>query len=236
MSIPDLRPYQHDIIAEFDRVRAEGKRRIMLVAPTGAGKTVIAASIIRKQVDNYKDVLVLAHRREIISQISEKLRALHVPHGIIQHGYEPRPLERVQIASVATLHARAMRSNRMELPKADLVWVDEGHHCPANTYREIIASYPDATLIGTTATPCRGDGRGLGSIFDIIIQTPQVAALIEQGYLVKSRVYAPAVPDLKGVKVQAGDYNEAQLAERMDRPQLVGDIVVSISGAASTIH
>jgi superfamily II DNA or RNA helicase len=113
----------------------------------------------------------------------------------------------------------------MILPQTDLLVVDECHHAPANSYRKIIESYPDAILLGLTATPCRGDGRGLGGIFEVIIECPQVAELIQQGYLVKTRVYAPVMPDLRGVKVQAGDYVESQLAERMDRPKLVGDIV-----------
>jgi DNA repair protein RadD len=113
----------------------------------------------------------------------------------------------------------------MELPKAALLVIDECHHCPAETYRKIIEAYPDAIVLGLTATPCRGDGRGLGGIFEVIIECPQVAELIEQGHLVKTRVYAPVIPDLKGVKVQAGDYIESQLAQRMDRPKLVGDIV-----------
>ena len=68
----------------------------------------------------------------------------------------------------------------MELPQADLLVIDEAHHCPAGTYRKIIDAYPDAILLGLTATPCRGDGRGLGGIFETIIECPQVAQLIEQ--------------------------------------------------------
>jgi superfamily II DNA or RNA helicase len=221
----ELRAYQSDAVAVFNRERAAGKRRIMLVAPTGSGKTIIATAIIKQHVDAYKNVLVLAHRREIIAQISAKLRDQDIAHGIIQAGFSPRPLERVQVASVQTLHRRAIHSECMDLPPADLLWIDEGHHCPAQTYRKIIEAYPNAVLLGSTATPCRGDGRGLGGIFETIIEAPQVATLIEQKHLVKSRVYAPIVPDLKGVKVQAGDYVESQLAERMDRPKLIGDIV-----------
>ena len=113
----------------------------------------------------------------------------------------------------------------MDLPPADLLVVDEAHHCPAETYGKIINAYPGAILLGLTATPCRGDGRGLGGIFDTLIEAPQVAALIEQGFLVKTRCYAPVDPDLKGVRTIAGDYNEEQLAERMDRPKLIGDVV-----------
>jgi superfamily II DNA or RNA helicase len=134
------------------------------VAPTGAGKTIIFAEIIRAMARARKPVLVLAHRREIISQTSEKLRDLDIVHGIIQAGVPTRPLEDVQVASIQTLHRRAIRAETMDLPRAYLLVIDEAHHCPAVTYTKIIESYPDAILLGLTATPCRGDGRGLGGI------------------------------------------------------------------------
>jgi superfamily II DNA or RNA helicase len=220
-----LRPYQTEVIDHFERIVANGERRVILVAPTGAGKTIIGAEIIKGEASACRNVLVLAHRREIIKQTSLKLFSYGVDHGIIQSGLVPRLAERVQVASVATLWARAIRTERMELPPADLLVVDECHHCPANTYSRIIESYPNAVLLGLTATPCRGDGRGLGGIFDVIIECPQVAELIEQKYLVRTRQYAPVDPDLRGVRTQAGDYVESQLADRMDRPNLVGDIV-----------
>jgi superfamily II DNA or RNA helicase len=223
----NLRDYQVKAVDDFNRAIAEGIKRPIIVAPTASGKTVIGAAIIKQTVENFKTVLVLAHRREIITHTAKKLHDHDIAHGVIQAGMDKlsRPLERVQVASIQTLHARAVRSDRMQLPPADLLVVDECHHCPAASSRSIIDAYPDAILLGLTATPCRGDGRGLGGIFETIIEAPQVPELIEQGYLVKTKVYAPAIPDLKGVRVQAGDYVESQLAERMDRPKLVGDIV-----------
>jgi DNA repair protein RadD len=223
--IPELRPYQIDVIAEFHSRVESGCHRIILVAPTGSGKTIIGAEIIREKVRAWRSVLVLAHRREIITHTSAKLRDLDIAHGIIMAGTPPRPLERVQVAAIQTLHRRAIHAESMDLPPADLLVIDEAHHCPANTYRKIIESYPGAIILGLTATPCRGDGRGLGGIFEVIIECPQVAPLIAQGFLVKTRVYAPVDPDLKGVRTQAGDYVESQLADRMDRPKLIGDIV-----------
>jgi DNA repair protein RadD len=219
----ELRPYQREVVAACAHL-ALGDR-LIVVAPTGAGKTVIAAEIISKAVANGKRVLVMGHTREIIKQISTKLFAHDIAHGIIQAGFMTRPDASVQVASIQTLWARAMRANRMELPSADLLIIDEAHHCPANTYRKIIDAYPQAVLIGLTATPCRGDGRGLGGIFDRIIECPQVADLIAEKYLVKTRVYAPFDPDLQGVETRVGDYVETQLAERMDRVGLIGDIV-----------
>ena len=221
----EQRPYQEKVIADFDREVAAGKRRILLVCPTGGGKTVIAAAIIKAMIERRRGVLVVAHRREIITQTSDKLRANGVAHGIIMAGVQSRPLEFVQIASVQTLWTRAVQRENMELPVAELLVIDECHHAPAETYKKIIEAYPDAILLGLTATPCRGDGRGLGGIFETLIECPQVAELIVQGYLVKTRVYAPVDPDLRGVKTQAGDFVENQLADRMDQPKLIGDIV-----------
>jgi DNA repair protein RadD len=219
-----LRPYQTDIAAEFERRVERGDRSILLVAPTGSGKTVIASTTIAGCT---RRVLVVAHRREIVNQTSDKLAARGVPHGIIQAGDEKklRPMAAVQVASIQTLYARAVRSRTMLMPLADLLIIDEAHHACAMTYKKVIDAYPNAIVLGLTATPCRGDGRGLGGIFKTMIECPQVPDLIDQGYLVRSRVYAPVDPDLRGVRTQAGDYVESQLAERMDRDQLVGDIV-----------
>ncbi|MFZ2079357.1 MAG: DEAD/DEAH box helicase [Xanthobacteraceae bacterium] len=220
----ELRAYQIEVIEKCREEIKVGNDKIIIVAPTGSGKTIVAGSIIKSVVAKDKRALVLAHTREIIGQTSAKLAAEGIDHGIIQAGFAPRDAA-VQIATVQTLSSRAMRSRRMELPAADLLIVDECQHSTAATWRKIIESYPQAVLIGLTATPCRGDGRGLGGIFDAIVECPQVAELIAQGYLVGTRVYAPAEPDLTGIRTRAGDYVEQELAQRMDKDELVGDIV-----------
>jgi superfamily II DNA or RNA helicase len=226
MSAPELRRYQVDVTGRFRAAVDAGRRRILMVAPTGAGKTVIASSIVHTAVERGQRVLFFSHRREITKQTCEKLFALGIDAGIIQAGWPARPGQPVQVASVQTLTARAIRGSSIELPPADLVIVDEGHHSMAETYRRIIDRYPSAVVLGLTATPCRKDGRGLGNIFEILIECPQVPELVRLGFLVPTVVYAPAEgPDLRGVRTQAGDYVESQLAERMNTVKLVGDVV-----------
>jgi DNA repair protein RadD len=220
----ELRPYQIDAVDKVEQALGTTARPL-LVAPTGSGKTVIAAEIIRREVAKYRTVVFLAHRREIITQTSAKLTANGVRHGIIMAGVEPRPMKSVQVASIDTLHVRGVRSKAMALPPADLLIFDEAHHARGRTREQLIALYPNATLLGITATPCRGDGRGLGNIFDTMIECPQVADLIVGGFLVRSRVYAPVDPDLRGVRTQQGDYVVGQLERRMNTDDLVGDVV-----------
>jgi DNA repair protein RadD len=219
-----LHPFQNDLVEEIG-IGLKELRKLLLVAPTGSGKTVIASALIKLWVAQYRTVLFLAHRREIILQTSAKLTANGVRHGIIMAGVDPRPMEPVQVASIDTLHVRGVRSSAMRLPPADLLIFDEAHRARGRTREHVISLYPDASLLGMTATPCRGDGRGLGNIFDQIIEAPQVAPLIEGGFLVPSRVYAPVDPDLRGVRTQQGDYAVGQLEQRMNTETLVGDVI-----------
>ena len=124
-----------------------------------------------------------------------------------------------------TVNARAFRSRKIELRKFGLIVIDEAHHARAKTYQQIVDANPTAVIIGLTATPCRGDGRGLGNIFDTIVLGPSFEELKDGGRLVSSRIYAPQRPDLKGVHIRQGDYVESELAGAMDKPKLVGDVV-----------
>ncbi len=118
MSAPELRTYQRGVIARIYQAIAEAddNRRILVVMPTGSGKTLVASDFIRTEVARGRRVLFLAHRRELIQQTVAKLFAVGVDAGIVQAGYPPRPGEPVQVASVSTLHARTVRSSAMEAP------------------------------------------------------------------------------------------------------------------------
>ncbi|MFO1163033.1 MAG: DEAD/DEAH box helicase [Reyranellaceae bacterium] len=222
---PSLRPYQHAVIQQVSAEIEAGRRRILLVAPTGSGKTVIGARLAGEACARGQRVVFLVHRRELVQQTSQKLHSIARDHGIIAAGFPTRPGEPVQVASIATVHARAVRTASIGLPPADLVIVDEAHHATARTWRRLLDSWPGAIVVGLTATPCRADGRGLGGAFETMVCCPSIAELIEGGWLVPTRVYAPTRPDLAGVALRGGDYDEGELAARMDRPGLVGDVV-----------
>ena len=163
-------------------------------------------------------VLVLTHRREILRQTSLKLP---IDHGLIQAGLNIDLNYPVQVASVQTLWARCMRTDKSPLPAANLIIIDEAHHVGARTWRLILEAYPNARRIGLTATPCRSDGRGLGNYFDELILGPQIPELIAQKHLVPTIYYAPVEPDLKGVETRQGDY-AIRSARRPDEPRRPG--------------
>lgn len=222
----EFRPYQSENIEQLRAAVADGSKRILYVAPTGAGKTIVAAQLIAGAVAKGRHVLMVAHRRELIGQAYKKLADIGIRAGTILSGDPRRDDDApVQVGSIQTLHTRAIRSSELQLPKADLLIIDEAHRIRARSYRQLLDAYPNAVVIGLTATPCRGDGRGLGNVFDTMVQCPAVQQLIDLGYLVRTVIYAPSTPNLVGVRIRAGDYVEDQLTERMDRPQLVGDIV-----------
>jgi DNA repair protein RadD len=214
-------PFQQDDIARIDAALA-ARTKVLYVLPTGGGKTVVCSKIVEQWAKAGKRILVFTHRREILGQTSRKL---FVDHGLIQAGLAVDLSFPIQVASVQTLWARAMRTDKMSLPPADLIWCDEAHHLPSETWKKILAEYPNACLLGSSATPCRSDGKGLGNFFDRIIEGPEVAELQKLGFLVSVIYYAPAEPDLKNIKTQAGDYQINQLADRMNRDDLVGDVV-----------
>jgi superfamily II DNA or RNA helicase len=161
--VSTLRDYQIDAVDRIEGAIDAGQNPLY-VLPTGGGKTVIATHVIERAVLRDKRVLVLTHRREILRQTSLKLP---MDHGLIQAGLTLDLAYPVQVGSVQTLWHRCMARNKIPLPEADILVVDEAHHVRARTWSGIIEAYPDAAVVGLTATPCRSDGRGLGNHFDV---------------------------------------------------------------------
>lgn len=216
-----LRNYQQDL---FDRIYdafRRGIRNPLIVSATGSGKTATFCYIAHRAKEAGNPVLILVHRRELISQTSATLKRFGVPHGIIQPGVTADPGQLVQLAMVQTISRRVA-----SIREPKLIIVDESHHAVSNTYKNIITAFPAAKIVGFTATPLRLDGRGLGDYFSEIILGPSVEWLMQNGHLIRPKYYAPpAQVVLKGIKRRAGDFATNELAEAMDKPTITGDAV-----------
>lgn len=224
----NLRDYQTDAENKIRIAMGNGKKSILLHAPTGSGKTAIASDIIKKVHDNGKKALFLANRRELVNQAKTTLESFGLDCGVIMAGVESKLDAQVQIASVQT-YVRRMDLMELQFNKwwheADLVIVDEAHGSISPSFQKILKSYGDESFVlGLTATPCRTDGRGLGEFYDEIVSTINVAALIEQNYLVPVRYFTPSTPDLEGIRTVGGDFDKKELGKRVNKTKLVGDI------------
>lgn len=224
------RAYQDEAIVSLRRSIATGHKSPILQQATGTGKTTVAAKIIKNAVEKGKRVLFLATRRELVYQASERFTSFGIRNGIIMAGerMQQHPDIMVQVASFDTLHARGIRSNRILMPLADVVIVDECRLSIAESRLTIVKYYQEqgSIVIGLDATPCRGDGKGLGAIYDDMILSWPVRRFMDEGYLVNARYITCEKPDLRGVaKDKDGDYQQKALGKVMDKPKLVGQVV-----------
>jgi DNA repair protein RadD len=216
-----LRPYQVGAIDQLRAYVAAGILRLLLICPTGGGKTVIAAEMIRSAVARSKRVLFLAHRRELIDQCFDKLCRFGVNAGVLmgtdrrRDDYFP-----VQVASVQTL-ARRLE----QLPPADVIFVDEAHHAISNSYRTIVDRYPHAIVIGLTATPWRLGKLSLAEVFEESVLAATPAELMAIGALTGYEAYAYDSPQLHDVSMVAGEFHQKELAEACNTSVLVGNVV-----------
>jgi DNA repair protein RadD len=156
MSLIELRPYQFTAVKNLRDSYGRGNKAPLLVMPTAAGKTIVFSYITQGTAAKRKRVLIIAHRRELITQASRKLSEAGVEHGIIAPGFTATR-DSVQVASIQTISRKPEAFGAF-----DLIIIDEGHHSVAGQYARLIAAQPTAKLLGVTATPERADGRGLG--------------------------------------------------------------------------
>lgn len=213
----ELRPYQQEakerIFQEWEKVD-----RTLLVLPTGCGKTIVFAKITEDCVRRGDRVLILAHRGELLEQAADKL-AKATGLGCATEKAEESCLGswfRVTVGSVQTL-MREKRLNQFPADYFDDIIIDEAHHCLSDSYQRVLKHFPDAKVLGVTATPDRGDMRNLGQYFESLAYEYTLPKAIKEGYL--SPIKALTLPlklDLSGVSVQAGDFKSGEIATALD--------------------
>ena len=225
-----LRDYQSYIAQQIFSHWFNGHTSVAVQLPTGAGKTIIFTAVANEFVALSEPVLVIAHRTELITQAASKLEAVtNLKIGMIKAGFKPDPDCLIQVASISTL----IRRNP---PPASLVIFDEAHHCHSKTYATVMKHYRDAGayILGCTATPARTDGRGLRYLysgtpgFDVLIKGSSVRELISKKYLAPFKIYSPSNfidAANASIRTTAGDYNQKQLAELVEKTLIIGDAV-----------
>jgi DNA repair protein RadD len=214
-----LRPYQSQLVTEIRGQYQLGHKAVLAVLPTGGGKTVCFIYIAQSASVKGNRVLILVHRAELLDQAS---RAMPVPHGVIAAGRAMDLSHTVQVASVQTV---ARRLHLLPRDFFQLLVVDEAHHTTAGTWAKVIQHFAQAKLLGVTATPIRGDGRGLGEHYQAMVQGPTAAELTSEGYLAPARVLAPPGFDSAGLRKRMGDFDTKQAEQRVGT--IMGDCLAT---------
>lgn len=214
----ELRPYQKEAKEAIFEQWASGVLKTLLVLPTGCGKTVVFAKVTEECVRKGDRVLILAHRGELLDQAADKLMkttglgcALEKAESSCQGSWF-----RVVVGSVQTL----MREKRLGSFPADYfntIIIDEAHHCISDSYQRVLQHFPEAQVLGVTATPDRGDMRNLGVYFESLAYEYTLPKAIKEGYL--SPIKALTIPlkiDMSNVSVQAGDFKASEIGTALD--------------------
>ena len=249
-----LRDYQQEML---DRLHLawEQHQSVMVQMPTGTGKTILLAEAIREEfrinkfkinkfkINKFKiqnpsavasgGVLVVAHRRELIDQISRTLDKFGIEHGLIVSGKPVDETKQVQVASIQTLTRRPLPTSPKgeELFAPSLIIIDEAHHAQAKTYRKLWEQWPEARFLGLTATPCRMGGQSFTDLFDTLLQSKSITDFIAEGWL-SDFEYMSVRPDnivLNRVRSLTkrgadGDYQTKEMALVLDCPESIAHL------------
>jgi DNA repair protein RadD len=249
--IPTLRPYQEKLVSDTYQQWDAGKQFVAMVSSTGSGKSMTLTAIVAKERDRGQYVLVLAHRQELITQLSDTMGRMEIRHQVIaankvvrfaakqsmeNHGVNyVDPNARVMVASVQSMR-EAKIADLAKLGNKLTVVQDEFHHATkkSKTWGGVLTPLLNAGArgLGPTATPCRADGQGLSretdGYADVIVEGPSMRWLIDNGYLSQYKIYCPPT-DLRLDNVETskttGDYKEKELKAEIGRSHIVGDIV-----------
>ena len=251
MTLPTLRPYQEKLVKDTYQQWDAGKQFVAMVSATGSGKSMTLTAIVAKERDRGQYVLVLAHRQELITQLSDTMGRMEIRHQVIaankvvrfaakqsmeNHGVNyVDPNARVMVASVQSMR-EAKIADLAKLGNKLTVVQDEFHHATkkSKTWGGVLTPLLNAGArgLGPTATPCRADGQGLSretdGYADVIVEGPSMRWLIDNGYLSQYKIYCPPT-DLRLDNVETskttGDYKEKELKAEIGRSHIVGDIV-----------
>lgn len=212
-----LHEYQKTLVDKTRQSYVDGFKSPCVVAPCGAGKSVIISDIARMTTSNNKRVLFLVHRRELIDQIKGTFEKNDVDMDLVEFGM------------VQTIVRRLDKT-----VKPDLIITDENHHSKAASYRKIYDYFSDVLKLGFTATPIRLNGSGLGDINDILIEEVDAKWLIENNYLSPYKYYAPRLIDTETLKLNSmKEFSSTSVDAAMNQKKIYGDVIKHYQELAS---
>ena len=214
----ELRPYQSEAKAAVFTQWDKGARKTLVVLPTGCGKTIVFAKVAEECVRQGNRVLILAHRGELLEQAADKIKK-STNLGCATEKAEQSCLGswfRITVGSVQSMQ-REKRLSQFSDDYFNVIIIDEAHHCISDGYQKVLQHFPDAKVLGVTATPDRGDMRNLGEFFESLAYEYTLPKAIREGYL--SPIKAMTIPlqlDLSGVSIQSGDFKAGDIATALD--------------------
>ena len=214
----ELRPYQQEAKEAVFEQWENGTRRTLLVLPTGCGKTIVFAKITEDCVRHGDRVLILAHRGELLEQAADKIHKATGLGCAVEKAEESCQGSwfRIVVGSVQTL-MREKRLGRFPADYFNTIIIDEAHHCISDSYQRVLQHFPEAHILGVTATPDRGDMRNLGQYFETLAYEYTLPKAIKEGYLCPIKALTiPLKIDMSSVSVQAGDFKVGDISTALD--------------------
>lgn len=214
----ELRPYQQQAKDAIFSEWKNGIKKTLLVLPTGCGKTIVFAKVAEECVKGGSRVLILAHRGELLDQAADKI-GKSTGLGCATEKAEQTCLGswfRIVVGSVQSM-MREKRLNQFPNDYFNTIIIDEANHCISDSYQKVLRHFPDAEVLGVTATPDRGDMQNLGTVFESLAYEYTLPKAIKEGYL--SPIKAVTIPlkiDMSAVGVQAGDFKSGDIATALD--------------------
>ena len=213
-----LRPYQEEARRMVEAEWQEGRKRTLLVLPTGCGKTIVFSQITADCVMKGKKVLIMAHRGELLEQAADKLKATTGLKAELEKA-ESTAIGKwtpVVVGSVQTL----MREKRLHQFPADFfgtIIIDEAHHALSDSYQAVLNYFDGANVLGVTATPDRSDMKDMGEYFESLAYEYSLAKAIKEGYLCPIKAQTiPLKLDISHVTMQSGDYKLSEVETALD--------------------
>lgn len=213
-----LRPYQEEAKQAVLSAWKDGQKKTLLVLPTGCGKTIVFASVAENQVKKGDRVLILAHRGELLEQAAAKIKQAAGLDSALEKA-ESSALGSNLPITVGSIQSMTQEKRLAAFPKdyyQDII-VDEAHHCLSDSYQHVLSHFPDANILGVTATPDRGDMKDLSEFFDSKAYEYSIVDAIKENYLcpIKAQMI-PLKVDIGKVSISNGDFAAGEIGNALD--------------------